>query len=431
MTVWWAEWAWLGGEDGAAVPGVVLREAGGVLASVDTGVPAAPAGATVLAGVTLPGLVNGHSHAFHRALRGTAGGGDFWSWREAMYAVAAALDPDLLHALARACFAEMALAGVTTVHEFHYLHQPAEMDDAVVEAARAAGVRLVLLDTCYLRAGFDGGELSPVQQRFSDRDARHWAARASAVAARHPDVAVGAAIHSVRAVDAASMKVVAAWARDRSAPLHLHLSEQPAENGACMAATGRTPAQLCDEVGVLGPGTTAVHATHVTQGDIDLLGRSATAVCVCPTTERDLADGVGPAAALAAAGSSLRLGSDSNAVVDLFEEARAVELNERLATGRRGHHGAGALLSAATAGRRLAPGALSDFTTVSLASARLAGFDSGRAASHLVFAATASDVDTVVVGGLGVVVGGAHGSLDVAGELRTAVAAVRRAVQGR
>ena len=431
MTEWWAEWAWLGGDDEAAVTGVVLREAGGVVVAVETGVPSAPAGATVLAGITLPGLVNGHSHAFHRALRGDAAGADFWSWREAMYSVAAVLDPDLLRRLARACFAEMAQAGMSAVHEFHYLHQPEGMDDAVVEAARAAGVRLVLLDTCYLRAGFDSGELDTVQRRFSDGDADRWAARAAGVAGRHAGVEVGAAIHSVRAVDAASMRTVAAWASDRSVPLHLHLSEQPAENEACKAATGRTPTELCDEVGVLGPGTTAVHATHVTPTDIDLLGRSGTAVCLCPTTERDLADGVGRAAAMAKAGCRLRLGSDSNAVVDQFEEARAVELDERLVTGRRGHHRAPALLSAATGGRRLEAGGRADFTTVSLASHRLAGFDPERAAAHLVFAATASDVDTVIVGGRTVVDGGAHIALDVAGELRTAIAAVRRAVAGR
>ena len=426
---WWAEWAWLGGDEGAAA-GVVLTEAGGLLAAVTPGVAAAPAGASVLRGVTLPGLVNGHSHAFHRALRGGADGDDLWSWREAMYRVADALDPDLLLALARACFAEMALAGVTEVHEFHYLHQPPGMDDAVVEAARSAGVRLLLVDTCYLRAGFDGAGLDPVQRRFSDGDVDTWAARAAAVAARHPGVEVGAGIHSVRAVDARSMEVVAGWARARGVPLHLHLSEHPAENAACLAATGRTPAELCGSAGVLGPGTTAVHATHVTARDIALLGGSGTAVCLCPTTERDLADGVGPAAALAGAGSPLRLGSDSNAVVDLFEEARAVELDERLVTGRRGLHCPDALLSAAVGSRRLDVGAPADLVTLSLRSPRLAGFEPARAAAHLVFAATAADVESVVVGGRTVVEDGAHRSVDVAAELETAIRRVRLAAAG-
>jgi len=431
VTTWWAEWAWLGGPAPEAVPGVVLHEAEGVLTGVEPGVPTAPRGATVLRGVTVPGLVNGHSHAFHRALRGTGGGSDFWTWREAMYGLAGAVDPALLLALTRACFAEMVLAGVTTVHEFHYLHHPEGMDDAIVHAAAQVGLRLVLLDTCYLRSGFEGEPLHPVQQRFSDGDADRWALRASALADRHPDVVVGAAVHSVRAVDAPSMAVVARWAQGRSVPLHLHLSEQRAENGACLAATGRTPAELCDESGVLGPATTAVHATHVGGGDVALLGRSGTAVCLCPTTERDLADGVGPAAALASAGCALRVGSDANAVVDLFEEARAIELDQRLVTGRRAVHPPAALLSAATAQRRLEAGAPADLAAVSLESPRLAGFDPSRAAGHLVFAAAGADVDTVVVGGRTVVRDGAHATLDVVGELGSAVAAVRRVLGDR
>ncbi|MEY2452556.1 MAG: hypothetical protein QOD92_2130, partial [Acidimicrobiaceae bacterium] len=259
----------------------------------------------------LPGLVDTHSHAFHRALRGQATGEDFWAWRARMYSLVDRLDPDSLLALATAAFGEMVLAGITTVHEFHYVHQPEGLDDAICEAARRAGIRLVLLDTCYLRAGFDGAELDPVQRRFSDGDVERWAVRAEKVAAANPDVVVGAAIHSVRAVDPASMQQVADWARARDVPLHVHLSEQPAENDACMSATGRTPTQLAHDHGVLGPSTTAVHCTHVTTDDIALLGSSGTTVCVCPTTERDLADGVGPVAALAGAGCRIRVGTDS------------------------------------------------------------------------------------------------------------------------
>ncbi|HEY2999524.1 MAG TPA: formimidoylglutamate deiminase, partial [Acidimicrobiales bacterium] len=281
MTAYWAARALV---PGGVASGVVL-ECGdaGRLAAVRTGVEHAPPAATGLAGLVLPGLVDTHSHAFHRALRGHAAGGDFWAWRSGMYALVDRLDPGTLAALAAAAFGELLLAGVTTVHEFHYLHHPAGMDDAVVEAARRAGIRLVLLDTCYLRAGFGGEPLDPVQARFSDGDVERWAARADKVAAAHPDVTVGAAIHSVRAVDPPSLGAVAGWARDRGVPLHLHLSEQPAENHACLAATGRTPTQLAHDRGVLGPGTTAVHCTHVTAGDIALLGASGTAACLCPT----------------------------------------------------------------------------------------------------------------------------------------------------
>jgi cytosine/adenosine deaminase-related metal-dependent hydrolase len=181
---------------------------------------------------------------------------------------------------------------------------------------------------------------------------------------------------------------------------------------------------LAADAGVLGPRTTAVHATHVGPSDIDLLGSSETAVCLCPTTERDLADGVGPASALVAAGCRLAVGSDSHAVIDLFEEARAVELNERLVNGVRGASDPGALLSAATGGRSLTVGSPADLCVLSLDSVRLAGFDPQQAASHVVFAATAADVSSVVVGGRCVVSGGRHRSIDTVAALRAAIATV-------
>jgi formiminoglutamate deiminase len=423
VTTYWARRALL--PEGVA-SGVVLDcGADGRFTSVRGGVAGPPAGATVLGGLVLPGLADHHSHAFHRALRGRAAGGDFWAWRTEMYAVAGRLDPDTLLALTTAAFGEMVLAGVTTVHEFHYLHHPDGMDDAVCEAARRAGIRLVLLDTCYLRAGFGGEDLHPVQRRFSDGDADRWATRADKVSAAHPDVTVGAAIHSVRAVDPPSLGAVAGWARERRVPLHFHVSEQPAENEACLAATGRTPAQLAHDHGVLGPATTAVHCTRVTPDDIVLLGGTGTTACLCPTTERDLADGIGPAAALVAAGCPLRLGSDSHAVVDLFEEARTVELHQRLATGRRGLHRPADLLAAATGGAALRAGDPADLCAVDLDGVRLAGVDPDNPVPMLVAAATAADVTDVVVGGRHVVQGRVHATLDVAAELRAAIAAVR------
>jgi formiminoglutamate deiminase len=311
------------------------------------------------------------------------------------------------------------------VGEFHYLHHdpagrryanPNQMGEVLIEAASRAGVRLTLIDTCYLRAGFEGQGLAGAQVRFGDGDADAWAERAGAVRDR-PGVRVAAGIHSVRAVDPAAMTTVAAWANGRQAPLHLHLSEQRAENRACLAATGRTPAALASSAGVLGPRTTAVHATHLTDDDVALLGATRTAACFCPTTERDLADGIGPARSLAGAGSPLCLGSDSHAMIDLFEEARAVELNERLATERRGHHQPADLLTAATAAGmtalgwdagRLAPGHLADLVTVDRRSVRLAGTRPADALDHLVFAASAADVTSVVVSGRQVVRAGHH-----------------------
>jgi formiminoglutamate deiminase len=229
------------------------------------------------------------------------------------------------------------------------------------------------------------------------------------------------------------MAVVADWARDRDAPLHLHLSEQRAENQACLAATGRTPAALAEAAGVLGPRTTAVHATHLTGDDVARLGATRTTACLCPTTERDLADGIGPARALADAGSPLCVGSDSHAVVDLFEEARAVELDERLATERRGHHHAEDLLTAATAAGmralgwdagRLEPGCLADLVTVALDSPRLAGADPADLIDHLIFAATAADVTHVVAGGKQIVRDGHHLQIDVPAALSRAIDAL-------
>lgn len=439
---YWLEHAWL---DTNVEPGVALEVSEGRIAAVRTGVDAPPPGAEILRGLTLPGLANAHSHAFHRALRGTVqvGSGTFWTWREAMYGFADRLTPDTYHALARAAYAEMALAGITAVGEFHYVHHapggtpyadPNAMGEALIAAAAEAGVRITLLDTAYLSSGF-GQPPNAHQRRFSDGSADAWAERC-AVLKERDHARIGAAIHSVRAVPADQLATVADWARERRAPLHVHLSEQTAENDACRAAHGRTPAQLLADHGVLGPRTTGVHNTHLTDTDIALLGDSGTGTCMCPTTERDLADGIGPAVALQRAGSPLSLGSDSHAVIDLLEEARAMELNERLRTRTRGHWTAAALLRAASADGHAAlgwadagtleAGALADFTTLALDSVRTAGPLPRLGAETAVFAATAADVRHTVVGGRHVVRDGAHTLVpDVARELAAAVAALR------
>ncbi|MFD0150214.1 formimidoylglutamate deiminase [Streptomyces sp. NPDC055721] len=442
LTTYWLEHAWL---DTNVEPGVALEVTDGRITAVRTGVDTPPPGAVVLRGLTIPGLSNAHSHAFHRALRGTVqvGSGTFWTWREVMYTVAQRLTPDSYFALARAVYAEMALAGITSVGEFHYLHHapggtpyadPNAMGEALIAAAAEAGIRITLLDTAYLSSGF-GAAPEQHQLRFTDGTADAWAQRVSALKDRD-GVRIGAAIHSVRAVPADQLATVARWAQDREAPLHVHLSEQTAENDACLAAHGLTPTQLLAEHGVLGPRTTGVHNTHLTDGDIGLLGSSATGTCMCPTTERDLADGIGPAVALQRAGSPLSLGSDSHAVIDLLEEARAMELNERLRTRTRGHWTAAALLRAATADGHAAlgwpdagtleAGALADFTTIALDTVRTAGPVPRLAAETAVFAASAADVRHTVVAGRHVVRDGAHHSVpDVAGALADSIAALR------
>jgi formiminoglutamate deiminase len=333
-----------------------------------------------------------------------------------MYALAARLDPDALFALARATFGEMALAGVTVVGEFDYLHH----SDAVIEAARDAGIRLTLLDACYLEGGLPA---------FRDANADAWAARVGGLEGG-PLVRIGAAIHSVRAVDPASAGVVAGWAAERGAPLHAHVSEQVRENEECLAAYGATPTAVLARAGAVSERFTAVHATHVTDEDAALLGNSF--CCLCPTTERDLADGIGPARRLRDAGARIALGSDSNAVIEPLEEARAVELDERLASGVRGQHSAGDLLKAATAngyeslgwsgGGVLAAGAPVDLVAVRRGGVRLAGVPADDLVSALVFAGAAADVRDVIVGGRFIVRDGRHVSIDVPAELAAAVA---------
>jgi formiminoglutamate deiminase len=419
---------------------VLIEVADGRFTGITVGVAVPPPDAYRLPGVTLPGLANAHSHAFHRALRGRVRGrGSFWSWRDQMYAVADRLDPDRYLALARATYAEMALTGITCVGEFHYLHHRADgrryrdpnaMSAALVEAASQAGIRITLLDTCYLTATVDGQPLTGPQLRFGDGDAQGWADRAGDFAPATGNARVGAAIHSVRAVPADQLRVVVEWADERSEPLHVHLSEQPAENDAALAYHGKTPTGLLADAGALGPASTAVHATHLTPADRKLLAGSGTGVCLCPTTERDLADGIGPARELADAGCPVSLGSDSHAVVDLFEEARGVEAHERLRTLHRGHFTPAELLHAAagaghaalgwTDAGTIAVGARADLVTVRLDSSRTAGVPP----AGIFFAATSGDVTDVLVDGRVVVRDGRHVTLDVPSALTDAIGAV-------
>ncbi len=408
MTTYWLERAWTGA--GPVQDGLLVEVQGGVFTRVAAG---SAEGAERLAGLTIPGLANCHSHAFHRALRGRTQRerGTFWTWREQMYDVASRLTPDSYFELARATYREMVTTGITSVGEFHYLHHdpagrpyddPNAMSHALVAAAGEAGIRIALLDTCYLSSGI-GSPPQGVQLRFSDGDAESWAARVEA-AQLGPDVRLGAAIHSVRAVPREQMWHVTGWAEQHQAPLHVHLSEQVAENDACRAAYGATPAEVLEDAGALGPRTSAVHATHLSGPDIELLGASGTSACFCPTTERDLGDGIGPSRRLHDAGAPLTLGSDSHAVVDLFEEMRAVELDERLASQQRGHWTAAELLVASTcAGHRslgfgnvgrIEVGAAADLVTLDTGSVRTAG--TGADECTAVFAASGTDVVSVI-----------------------------------
>lgn len=441
MTRVWCELALV---DGRPQAGVEIGIADGRITSIAIVGDAVPSEATRLDGFTMPGLANAHSHAFHRALRSRtqADRGTFWTWRELMFRASARLNPDSYHRLARAVFAEMALAGITCVGEFHYVHHqpdgtpyddPNAMGTALLTAAGEVGIRITLLDTLYLNGGLGAdGYTAPLgaQVRFSDRTVDAWADR---VGLLQPTASqrIAAAVHSVRAVDPSSMATVAEWAADAEMPVHAHVSEQAAENEVCLTHHGLTPVGVLAEAGLLGPRFSAVHGTHLDAADIAQLASTGSTVIMCPTTERDLADGIGPTRSFATMGIPIALGSDSHAVIDLFEEARAVELDERLRSGERGVHGAGDLVTMATVhGHRslgwddagaIAVGNRADLVTVALDSARTAGAPSALALEATVFAATTADITDVHVDGRRVVEDRRHGQIDVAAELDASI----------
>jgi formiminoglutamate deiminase len=401
---WHAEQAWLGHR----AENVLIEVVDGRISAIEEDT-FAPHDAVVLKGWTIPGFANVHSHAFQRLLRGEieSGGGDFWEWRERMYRFTE-WEPADYFKHARLVFREMLEAGITAVGEFHYLHSHGnELGEALIDAATGEGIRLTLIDACYLRGGLDGRDLGPEQMTFSDGDVDAWARRVDDLA-ESDGVRIAAAIHSVRAVDPESMRVVATWARERRAPLHLHLAEQQSEVDDCLEVEGCTPAELLEREGILGPDLTAVHAIHLSERDVALLGASRVGVCACPTTERDLGDRVGPLRALSEAGCTLSVGSDSNAVIDMTEEARAIDLDQRRALGRRVLHQPQELMAAATVnGMRalgwdageLKPGMLADFVTLDPSG----GLWRELTPAYVVYGLSGCDVTNVVVGGLTVV----------------------------
>lgn len=413
----------------------------------------APPGARVerLAGrALLPGLVNGHSHAFQRLIRGRTeyvasgrGQDDFWSWREAMYRAAEALTPEEVYAASRQVFVEMALAGITAVGEFHYLHHQADgtpyadrnaLAHAVIRAATDVGLRICLLRVGYARAGFNV-PANPRQRRFIDADVDTFLATTQDLAqAVRGDarVNVGLAPHSVRAVSRDWLERVAR-AAPAGMPIHMHVAEQPKEIEACLAEHGRRPVELVSDVGLLGPRFTAVHGVHLTDDEVALLGRAEATVCACPSTERNLGDGIVPADALVKAGARVSFGSDSQTTVDLLEEARQLEQHLRLVRLRRAvlDPGTGTLDGlaarlfdmATVQGARslgmetgaLAPGAPADFFTVDLHHPSLVGAGLASLLPGIVFGATAGAVREVAVAGRWVVRDGRHPLMDESG----------------
>ena len=292
----------------------------------------------------LPGMPSAHSHAFQRGLAGygepRAGADDFWGWREAMYRLAAGLDPDTLYELCWHSYREMVAAGFTSVAEFHYLHRrgdgerATESIEAVLRAASDAGIRLAFMPVFYQRAGFDQPAGSG-QARFLHRDVEDFLT----TVAMYLQHCAGVAAHSLRGVPPemlADMVLGAGELLGPGRPIHMHISEQPAEVEACLAATGRRPVQLLADTVELGPHWSLVHATHTDQAERELIIQSGATVVLCPLTEAYLGDGLFPAAEFAAAGGRLALGSDSNVRIDAVDELRWLEYGQRLLTGRRG-----------------------------------------------------------------------------------------------
>jgi formimidoylglutamate deiminase len=416
----------------ASGEGLLVSPVGSVLAAG----PSSSSAVVDLPGKALfPGFVNAHSHSFQRLIRGKSesratGGRDFWSWRGTMYHAAAQLDPQDVYDVARMAFLEMLLSGTTTVGEFHYLHNapggrpyddPNLLSKQIIAAAQSVGIRIVLLRSAYLRSGY---ELSPDpgQIRFFE-SASQFLDNMEALSKEYPadsaEVRLGVAPHSLRAVPLRELKEIAAWTRERKLPLHMHVAEQIGENEACLREYGLTPVALLSGEGLLAPDFTAVHAIHITADEIELLAKANATVCSCPTTERNLGDGVIAADQVMRQGIRIAFGSDSQAQIDPLEDARELEYHLRLERQQRAIldqigeqtlasrlfdcatvHGARALDVPAG---ELTGGSSADFFTVDLDDVSIAGNSGDDLLPLAVFSLSRSAIRDVMVNGRWVV----------------------------
>ncbi len=377
----------------------------------------------------LPGMVNAHSHAFQRGLRGRgetfpAGSGNFWTWREAMYALVGRLDSAELYALSLQGFREMRAAGITTVGEFHYVHHRDPdaadygFDGVVLAAAAEAGIRIAFIQS-YYRTGAVGQPLAGAQRRFdSPSPARYWEQMDRLAARLDPRrESLAASVHSLRAAGIEDLAAIYAEARRRDLPFHIHVEEQELEIADVIAYYGRRPMALLLET--LGTATdlTAVHCTHTDGEEMERFLSAGGRVCLCPLTEGNLGDGIATVSRVPANAPAFCLGSDSNARISPIEEMRWLEYVQRLATGSRGVlrslDGAGnvapVLLAAATAGGaaalgveagRIAPGLWADFAAIDLGSPLLAGWTPETLLESVIFGATEEVVTATAVGGV-------------------------------
>lgn len=396
----------------------------------------------------LPGLVNTHSHAFQRVIRGRTerrsqySSDSFWTWREQMYAAANRLAPEEIYSASRMAFLEMALAGITAVGEFHYLHHapdgtpysdPNLLGREVIRAARDVGIRIALLRVAYARAGYQR-EADPRQTRFIESSPDVYLQNLEQLLAtpelKHGEAWVGVAPHSVRAVPLDYLKTIVEFAKVRGLVVHMHVAEQTTEVASCIEEYRRSPVALLETEGVLSEKFTAVHAIHVTSKAVSAIADSRAKVCACPTTERNLGDGVVPVDEYFNQDVPVSLGTDSQTQIDLLEDARELEYHLRLQRMSRnvlaGDNAdesglARRLFECATTngansigfdGGSLEPGAPADFFTVDLDDPSIAGSTPENLLANVVFSLSRTAVRDVIVGGKRIVAGGRHAQQD-------------------
>src|ERR1700761_7433841 len=423
--------------DGRFVAGerLFVDDAGRIAAPADDATPIDLAGKALL-----PGFINAHSHSFQRLIRGRAesraiSGRDFWSWRNMMYQAAAKLLPEDVYDVARMCFLEMARAGITTVGEFHYLHNapdgrtyddPNLLAHQVIEAAKSVGLRIVLLRSAYLRSGYQLTS-DPGQRRFfeqADAFLSNIAKLRTAYAANSAEVSFGVAPHSIRAVPLEDLREIVSWARSNSLPIHMHVAEQIAENAECQREYGYTPVELLAREELLGKDFVAVHAIHLSSEEIATFAKTQAIVCSCPTTERNLGDGIVRVDALMKLGVRHALGSDSQAQIDSLEDARQLDYHLRLAQQQRAVldqiddcpiakrlfdcatvHGAHAL---AVESGSLRPGEYGDLVSIDLEDISVAGHTPDTLLPLIVFGANRTTIRDVIVNGKTILQNGHH-----------------------
>jgi formimidoylglutamate deiminase len=385
----------------------------------------------------LPGFVNAHSHTFQRLIRGrtesrTASGDDFWTWREAMYRAALAVDEDDVYHVARMAFLEMVVAGTTAVGEFHYLHRrpdgsaysdPNLLARRIIAAAESVGLRIALLRSAYMRAGYFQPP-HPGQRRFYETEEEYLANTEAMLWGRSATSWLGVAPHSIRAVPLASLERIVHWAQEHELPIHMHAAEQTGELDACRGEYGTTPVDLLNRNGLLSNKLTLVHAIHTKPHEVAALARAGSLICACPTTERNLGDGILDAELAAASNVRIAFGSDSQAEIDPLQDARSLDYHLRLQKRKRVlldsiHETplATRLFNYATQGGAealgfdggvLAPGRPADFFTVDLDDVSIAGNSAEALLPLIVFGLERSAIRDVVVAGRHMLKDGRH-----------------------